>query len=440
MKNSKILPFGDWFKVYEKAGSNFNKTQIMLESQIFEAAGAELPGAGRELKSNMQTALAGTKWEKKRAAALAYINDNKSNSEVAAAIDEVKKLDKIDGNLYNTAFVGSTPETLLAGWIASYSLKTDMKVKTVCQERLRSFSIERDSEFDIKLTPSGTGTIRTIGRVVGTYSNVVQREGESSASLYKRLKQYINQFNLIQYAGGGRDEYNKDSIEDGYFNLEVASGNPGVGNFPVYVAGTYERATAERGENTTEREEGAVAGTSGQADIQFEVGKAEIKETEASKIEALANVIIESFEGKTIDSFELKASASPEYGAIKNEQGWESNYASTSGKGDPGAGTDDASKNIKLAYDRGVAFMNALNTKLNAMGHPGFANFVINWQIAAEGGPSGNGRFVDLQLESNGKKPKIVKKTTVTGQELKAATKTSGVEEATLYYYQVNFV
>jgi len=47
VKNPKILPFGDWFKVYEKAGSNFNKTQRLLESERQIAAEGGPSGNGR---------------------------------------------------------------------------------------------------------------------------------------------------------------------------------------------------------------------------------------------------------------------------------------------------------------------------------------------------------------------------------------------------------
>jgi hypothetical protein len=95
---------------------------------------------------------------------------------------------------------------------------------------------------------------------------------------------------------------------------------------------------------------------------------------------------------------------------------------------------------VKLAYERGVSFMKALNAKLNEMGHPGFATYQIKWQIAAQGGPEGaNGRFVDLQISTNEKKGTVVKNTDVTGKPLTAAKTTSGASEATLYCYKISF-
>ena len=33
MNNSKVLPFNDWFKIYERAERDFDKTQMIIESE-----------------------------------------------------------------------------------------------------------------------------------------------------------------------------------------------------------------------------------------------------------------------------------------------------------------------------------------------------------------------------------------------------------------------
>lgn len=58
MKDSKVLPFGEWFKIYERADYDFNKTQAILEStsslkyfgKLFEES---LPQVGLEIPSEL---------------------------------------------------------------------------------------------------------------------------------------------------------------------------------------------------------------------------------------------------------------------------------------------------------------------------------------------------------------------------------------------------
>jgi len=104
----------------------------------------------------------------------------------------------------------------------------------------------------------------------------------------------------------------------------------------------------------------------------------------------------------------------------------------TTGVGDPGPGSDFATNNFKLAYDRGVSFMNKLNELLKGMGHPGFNNYSIKWQVSDQG--PGKGRYVDLQIERNYQKPKVKATTTVTGAQTAAGG--SQGQTATLYAYK----
>ena len=34
MNNSKVLPFDEWFRIYERAERDFNKTQMIIESEL----------------------------------------------------------------------------------------------------------------------------------------------------------------------------------------------------------------------------------------------------------------------------------------------------------------------------------------------------------------------------------------------------------------------
>lgn len=451
MKKSNILPFGDWFKVYESAGMNFKKSQALLESKIFEKkGGVELPMPGKDLKTTIWDQMSAIKFREDYGTILAAINANKSNQSVQASIDEMKKLKANDRSLFSLSYVSgvSTPEQMLA--LFTTALMNDVSdgtPKWMIKNRLLVGPIEvnRKSDNDITLTPNPEGGIYTIGRVASGSATSISNEGRDSTSGYQSLKKYVNHFNLAQFASGlGNDEYDKNSVgENGFFDFGKAPSTPGA-SLVIFADSTYEGGSVERSEEEVVDVVGAETAEIGQADIKFqqatlEKGGATILPSEAPKIEALAKTIQEKFAGKTINNFELLSSASPEYGAIKNAQGWESNYSKTTGVGDPGAGTDDATNNMKLAYERGVSFMTALNTKLNEMGHPGFATYQIKWQIAAQGGPANDGRFVDLQISTNEKKGTVVKNTDVTGKPLVAAKTTSGASEAKLYCYTISF-
>lgn len=449
MKKSNILPFGDWFKVYESADRNFKKSQVLLESRIFEnKGGVDLPLPGKDLNTSFWTQLAAIKFRKDYTTILSAINANKSNQSVQASLDEMKKLRATDRTLFSSYVAGvATPETMLA--LVTTAIMHDLNAKGpkwMIKYRLLAGPIEvkRKPDGDIKLTPKPEGGIYTIGRVASGSATSISSEGKDTVSGYQNLKKYINNFNLAQFAAQGDDEYDNESVgENGFFDFGVANGNP-RNQLAIYADSTYEGGSVERSEEEEVDVVGAETAQVGQADIKFqqatlEKGGATILPSEAPKIEALAKTIQEKFAGKTINNFELLSSASPEYGTIKNAQGWESNYSKTTGVGDPGAGTDDATNNVKLAYERGVSFMKALNAKLNEMGHPGFATYQIKWQIAAQGGPANDGRFVDLQISTNEKKGTVVKKTDVTGKPLEAAKTTSGASEATLYRYEIEF-
>jgi hypothetical protein len=463
MKNPKILQFGDWFKVYEKAGSNFNKTQRLLESEmllekdavLYGDLGISKPGAGADLDYNDLPNLTSMK----TAVEEAIIKDQY----YTAAVDKIKNFGSTverhimrGGDLQGKDLNRDTgAEAFLANLIAARAIRLGKKNKKR-QEReafksfvarcIKNFDIQRSDANDLKLTPEGVGEdgkVKTVSMVgtVDSAKSIIKYESQSKWSYMSRLAAYINTWNFLQWASNGNDNaaYDQQSIKDGYFDLQVAAGKAGVPANPAvlfYADQFYERATAERGEETRFEDVGGVDGAKGQADIQFAVGKSTIEDSETPKIKALAEVVKAKFgKDQTVDSFELISSASPEYGAIKNEQGWESKYPNgTTAMGDPGVGTDDASKNAKLAWDRGVSFMEALNTELAKLGHPGFNNYVIKWQIAAEGGPSGNGRFVDLQIERNYQKPKVKATTTVTGRETSAGG--SQRQKATLYAYK----
>jgi len=469
MKNPKILPFGDWFRVYESVDRNYQKSQRILESRMYKGLNrifednkqGESPAAGASIKLPTQYG----KFAEYLANAKKLISEKSSDNGIKGAIKEINKMLRTDDSPFSLNFLGNnmTADNILAHLIATRAgfqydgedKRADRKPWTVKEligqlvSGQFAITLQRNADYDIKLTPvegqsKDTGLmIYTKGKISDDAAMTVENEGDDSQTSYTKLKHYINQHNIIStFTQGYR--YDSDSIENGYFNLEETPTTIDNDGLIVYLDSFTEGGKVERKDTEIENEIGAQNAEIGTADIKFqqatlEKGGANILPSEDPKIQKLADIIESKFKDKTVAEFELTSSASPEYGAIKNVTGWESSYANTktTGEGDPGAGTDDASNNVKLAYERGVSFMKALNVKLNAMGHPGFAKYKVKWQIAAAGGPANDGRFVDIMLKTNEVKPVIIKTTDVNGKELVKTKKTSGKETATLYYFKL---
>jgi hypothetical protein len=466
MKDPKILPFGSWFKVYEQAGRNFKKSQQILESRsyrgmqkIFEALEPPAPGADLKLPNDYSKIFADH-----RAEFFNLITANREDTNVRKLINAAKKILEKDGNIYDKDIVNSnfTPESYLSIWLAGFTSRNKLsdkqdtgdsyrfqKVPKLTFERLvqaGNSQFVREDSYDIALTPgkNNPNVVATKGKVIG---RKITNLGDDSYSSYTDVKQYINLFNLLNTISDGTATYDGDSIVDGFLDLETTAYSAGsLNSVYFYVDTLYQGGQVAREESEDENEVGGETELNSQQDIKFKQAAlpdgAVILETELPKIEKLASDIALKFKGKTVDTFELFSSASPEYGAIKNAAGWEANYAkykNAEGKitamGDPGAGTDDASNNAKLAYERGVSFMKELNAKLNAQGHPGFAKYTIQWQIAASGGPANDGRYVDLFIKKNEVKPLVVKTTDINGKVLKDAKTTSGKSESKMYCY-----
>ena len=454
MKNPKILPFGDWFKVYEKAGSNFNKTQRLLESEmLFEEEGGYgdlgilKPAAGADLDYSSLPNLVAMKDAVKEA----IVKDQYYTS----AVDKIKNFGSTverdimrGGDLEGRSLHRDAgAEEFLANLIAARAIRLGKKnkkrkereaFKSFVSRCIRNFDIQRSDANDLKLTPTEAGGVDTVGRVnyIDSQRAKIIREGESTFSGMSKLAAYINSWNFIQWASNGNQNaaYDQQSIKDGYFDLTVASGKAGVPANPavlLYADKFYEKATAQRDEKTEVESVGGVDAAKGQADIAFEQGSSVIPATEIPKIKALAEVVKAKFgKDQTVDNFELISSASPEWNGGETMADYEGK--TTTGVGDPGEGSDFATNNFKLAYDRGVSFMRKLNEILQEMGHPGFNNPVIKWQVSDQG--PGKGRYVDLQIERNAEKPKVKATTTVSGKQTSAGGSQS--QKATLYAYK----
>ena len=138
-------------------------------------------------------------------------------------------------------------------------------------------------------------------------------------------------------------------------------------------------------------------------DVSFETDSSNIPANDPEVAKAVQDAIA-MFPDGNISNLTVISSASPEYNNRAGGPKTLADYGQTplSGTGKPAAGTDFKSKNIELAYNRGVSFMNALNAGLTAQGKPQVANYTIQWQISDKGGVKVPGRFAQVNWEKAG--------------------------------------
>lgn len=234
--------------------------------------------------------------------------------------------------------------------------------------------------------PGGTGFVATLGRT-GTNRGAkdeVIHQGRQFSTSYGSLIKYLSQFNLSNVAEGDFTQYRLSSMLDAENYVDLLKAEVATNTVIVYTATANTPNNANKSVNTTTQ--GAEAPIDKIYDVNFTAGVATVPANDSEVGKAVADAIA-MFPDGNITNLSIVSSASPEYGAITNVPGWENSYTKgITGTGNPGNGTDDASKNIKLAYDRGVNFVAAISAGLAAQGKPEISNPTINWQISDKGG------------------------------------------------------
>ena len=188
------------------------------------------------------------------------------------------------------------------------------------------------------------------------------------------------------------------------------------------------------GKNVGTTQQGATEPIDKVYDVNFTVGVATIPANDPEVAKAVKDAIA-MFPDGNISNLSIVSSASPEFNEANGGPSTMADYGqNTTGVGNPGAGRDDISKNKKLAYDRGVSFIAAINAGLVAQGKPEISNPTINWQIADKGGlnPASKGRFSNVLWSKAGTPATATSKVTNTGE--KGAT-TAGGDTFTIYQH-----
>jgi hypothetical protein len=309
--------------------------------------------------------------------------------------------------------------------------------------------------YTVKFTPDSASKGYALTRGTLSLSGYkVENLGEESSTDYDSILRFMNTYNLKAKGHGsslGQYDGTADNFTNGYFDFEKTPGANGVGDPLIFfVPSVTEAASATRSEEEIKTEIAGIPAEKQQADVGFETLSSKLTAAGETQVAALAKTIAERFKNKKVETFELISSASPEYNALKGGpsklEDYTTNSKPTSGKGAPTAPTTNAAsdyyyQNAKLAYDRGVSFMTALNANLATLKMPTFTNYQINWQIANQGGPNNDGRYVDLNLLTNETKATVKTETVISGSTTAGAT-TGGKDklECVVYYFAVQRV
>jgi hypothetical protein len=260
--------------------------------------------------------------------------------------------------------------------------------------------------------PTAPTTVATIGRIKDTSQAMVQRVDQSYSS-YMGIIAYMNSFNLENvsnyktYVTAGEQfapdftQYDLTQMVDqnNYVNLFQTS--IAANSLIFYTQGDKIPNTADK--ETGTQVVGAQAPQPKAYDVSFETDSANIPTNDPEVAKAVQDAIA-MFPDGNISNLTVISSASPEYNSRGGGPRTLADYGQkpVTGTGKPAAGTDNISKNIELAYNRGVSFMNSLNAGLKAQGKPEVTNYTVQWQISDKGGVKVPGRFAQVNWEKAG--------------------------------------
>ena len=280
--------------------------------------------------------------------------------------------------------------------------------------------------------PPNLGAVATMGKLAARTSTeyTVQETEQQKATGYPYLISYFNSFNMANVIEGDFTQYRLSDMVDSNNHVNLLTVSPLLNTVIVYTATSKTPGTADK--NITTNKEGATQPIPKDYDISFEQGKSAVPAADPEVARAVADAIA-MFPDGNITNLSVISSASPDYVTIKNVPGWEKSYPNgIDGTTDPGPGTDDASKNIKLAYDRGVNFVAAINAGLVAQGKPEMVNTTINWKISDKDGTKVPGRYAKVLWSTAGTPGTDVTKMANTGQ---AGTTAKGQETYTIFQH-----
>ena len=281
--------------------------------------------------------------------------------------------------------------------------------------------------------PGNSGLVATLGRInhaSGAPLEVIN-QGSQFRTSYSTLIKYLSQFNLSNVSDGDFTQYRLSSMLDAENYVDLLKAEVASNTVIVYTATTNAPNAANKSVNTTTQ--GAEAPIDKIYDVNFTVGVATVPANDSEVGKAVADAIA-MFPDGNITNLSVVSSASPEFNKNNGGPSTMADYGqNTTGVGNPGAGSDNISRNKKLAYDRGVNFVAAINAGLAAQGKPEISNPTINWQISDKGGSRTSlGRYANVLWSKAGTPGKDVTNVANTG---KVGEKISGGKTYTIFQH-----
>jgi hypothetical protein len=279
------------------------------------------------------------------------------------------------------------------------------------------FGIKVGTPEQVDYTKKSNG-MATLGKIeTDSTGDILGWEEEERGKLQGNnvvyVARYLNGYNLANCAAASWKQYDFAScIDDNTKAFTAFKATTEIKNKVVLYTTNVIAETAGGKESTTTTTGGAAAQTGG-TEIMFKQGSSDVDKAGVKidgnhpKVKEIGDAILGYIgEQGVLDSMTLTSSASPEWNGGETMDSYKGKV--TSGTGVPAAGTDFAALNAKLAYDRGVAFQNALIAYLG--GHVKANSIQVGWKISTDA--PGNGRNVTYNIKTKSVSPTPVTKTT----------------------------
>ena len=290
------------------------------------------------------------------------------------------------------------------------ALSSNIELITLVADSIE-YSNQAVEVFPSPKVPTQVATIGTVNGRQSGYNPTPVKGTATVSSEYVKVIKFLNRFNFTNvtnvqaYLAGYKQpdytQYDLSEMVDSFNYVNLYKTTMATKSLIWYTPTNKQPNVA--GKETGTEVVGAQAPQPKSYDVSFETDSSNIPANDPEVAKAVQDAIA-MFPDGNISNLTVISSASPEYNNRAGGPKTLADYGQTplSGTGKPAAGTDFKSKNIELAYNRGVSFMNALNAGLTAQGKPQVANYTIQWQISDKGGVKVPGRFAQVNWEKAG--------------------------------------
>jgi len=256
MNSSKVLPFNDWFKIYERAERDFDKTQMLIESErlthftkLFEA---NVPQTGISIPGELTV----EKGQSVGAGLVAYIDSFGDTLSITAAengliYEKAIRLSQLVPNLA-ASFGGSFKKVaaayykldifkLVIAGIGNSTNNNNLADTLITDPSLLTslgINVNYDTEFSVP-AKDGKALINKALNSDGTFKEDAPSKGATASTL--NVCAYLNTVNLINWSIGNFKQYVKLTGEK--YGISADGSTPVLNLSGWYGSGTIEDFT-----------------------------------------------------------------------------------------------------------------------------------------------------------------------------------------------------